>query len=289
MKPFLKWAGGKRWLTQRFKTDANLEFKRYIEPFLGSAAVYFHVLPKQALLSDQNEDLINAYNSIKQDWCGVWSTLVDHQSQHSKEYYYQVRETIFDSPVARAARLIYLNRTCFNGLYRENKFGNFNVPIGTKSSVLLPDDDFESISKVLSDTDIICEDFGSVIARAQKGDLLFVDPPYTVKHNNNGFIRYNEKIFSWNDQVRLSDVIKCAGSRGVNVIMTNALHDSVLELYRDFSEITSLERTSVLSGLPAYRNKTHEALITIGVDVQQIINMPVSKDAQMPRLPNLCA
>lgn len=259
--PFLKWAGGKRWLVEKHPALLNFEHDRFIEPFLGSGAVFFKLLPKRSILSDRNHELIETYRAIKDNWEKVNKLLERHHKSHSKEYYYATRSKIFRSPEARAAKFIYLNRTCWNGLYRVNLQGKFNVPIGTKTNVLMDTDDFQSISEALTNTSLITGDFENVIDQSKSGDFVFVDPPYTVKHNNNGFIKYNEHIFSWDDQVRLRDSVSRAASRGAKVIVTNACHASILELYEGVGDLIQLNRSSVIAGKSAARGKYEEVVI----------------------------
>jgi DNA adenine methylase len=260
LTPFLKWAGGKRWLTQQCMDIFPIQYERYIEPFLGSAAVFFHLQPKFSLLTDVNFELINAYSVIKRKRHLLAAALIRHDGLHNDEYFYKIRSASALGEVERAARFIYLNRTCWNGLYRVNKMGEFNVPRGTKNSVIIETDNFEAISKALSGATIKASDFEASIDEARKGDLLFLDPPYTVKHNNNGFIKYNDKIFSWNDQLRLQGSVMRANKRGVKVVMTNANHASVRELYAAF-RLSSLARHSILSGKREGRGKTEELLV----------------------------
>ena len=205
--PFLKWAGGKRWFIFQHKDLFPQQFGTFFEPFLGSAAVFFELKPKKAKLSDVNSDLINVYQVIKTDWNALRKQLVKHQRWHSTEYYYNVRAQVPRTPITRAAKFIYLNRTCWNGLYRVNRKGQFNVPIGTKSSVILGTDNFQELSTILKSATTDTMDFERAIDTAQENDFAFIDPPYTVKHNHNGFIKYNERLFSWEDQVRLRDSI----------------------------------------------------------------------------------
>ena len=204
VQPFLKWAGGKRWFVKNHDDLLPEKFNCYYEPFLGSGAVFFHLEPKEAVLSDANPHLIETYQAIKDDWRQVLHYLKKHQRHHDKDYYYEMRGRNCKTKHTRAAKFIYLNRTCWNGLYRENLKGVFNVPIGTKTAVVLDTDDFEEVSRILQNVDLKYCDFEKTIARAESGDFIFVDPPYTVAHNNNGFVKYNQNIFSWEDQVRLS-------------------------------------------------------------------------------------
>lgn len=265
IKPFLKWAGGKRWLTSAGVLPDARRFKRYVEPFLGSAAVYFHLRPSAAILSDLNADLIHLFRTIRDDAVAFRAAMANHQRQHCTEHYYSVRSSTPTEAIARAARFLYLNRTCWNGLYRVNLKGQFNVPIGTKNSVLFPDDDFEGIARALAGAELIVSDFQAVIDRATEGDLVFVDPPYTVRHNFNGFLKYNESIFSWSDQVRLAECVKAAVERGAAVIVTNANHESVHELYEVPFEYRELKRASVLAANSAKRGPTTEAIFLANV------------------------
>ncbi len=261
VKPFLKWAGGKRWLVDRHLDLLEVEFDRYIEPFLGSGAVFFKIAPESSILCDKNELLIEAYSAIKYDWNKVLDCLYQHNLHHSKEYYYKIRSAKMRTPHTRAARLLYLNRTCWNGLYRVNLKGEFNVPIGTKTNVVMDDDDFEAVSRQLANAELISGDFECALERAGSGDFVFVDPPYTVKHNYNGFVKYNEHIFSWEDQERLRDLVAEASGRGAKVIVTNACHDSIKDLYYHVGEITTLSRASVISGKGTARGTYDEVFI----------------------------
>jgi len=245
--PFLKWAGGKRWLVRDHLYLTPSKFNRYIEPFLGSGAVYFHVDPSAALLGDSNQSLIDAYRGLKRDYKKVLTLLRYHQRNHGDQYYYRMRESIPTTLEMQAARLIYLNRTCWNGLYRVNTNGQFNVLIGSKSSIVREEDDFAAIAKKLKRAKIKCVDFEKLIDEASKNDFLFVDPPYTVSHNQNAFIKYNEKLFSWNDQLRLAKAMLRAKKRGVKILGTNAYHKGVIDLYEEDFRIRKVERKSVIS------------------------------------------
>lgn len=264
LTPFLKWAGGKRWLLASGIQFMPNRFDRYIEPFLGGGSVFFSIPVTRCVLSDINEELITTYKAIKNDWIGVMRDLKRHARKHSDEYYYKVRSSKPERGHTKAARLIYLNRTCWNGLYRVNLKGEFNVPRGTKDSVLLNSDNFEDISKRLSTCEILCQDFEKTISHAGRGDFVFIDPPYTVNHNLNGFLKYNEKIFSWPDQVRLRDSLINAMHRGAMITVTNADHSSIRELYQGYGEIITLKRASVISGKVVYRKITTETLVRLG-------------------------
>ncbi len=259
--PFLKWAGGKRWLVEKHSHLLNIEHERYIEPFVGSGAVFFSLLPHSAILCDKNEKLIEVYEAIKSDWKKVADLLRAHHKNHSSEYYYQTRRKRLRTPETRAAQFIYLNRTCWNGLYRVNKKGEFNVPIGTKQNVVLSTDDFEKIALCLKNVELLSGDFEIALEKAGQGDFVFIDPPYTVKHNYNGFLKYNESIFSWEDQVRLRDAVELAVSRGAKVLVTNACHDSIKRLYENLGEISTLNRASIIAGKSSARGRYEEVVI----------------------------
>ena len=261
--PFLKWAGGKRWLFAADFMQRLPTFDRYIEPFLGGGAGFFALAPKRAILSDVNSELIELYRTIRDFPEELKSCLIGHQASHCDEYYYEVRANVPEKQIERAARMLYLNRTCWNGLYRLNRAGQFNVPIGTKTNVLLPTDDFLAASNRLKNAELRVSDFETVLAEAGANDLVFVDPPYTVRHNMNGFVKYNERIFSWSDQVRLATTVDEAAKRGASVIVTNANHPSVRELYESFGHLEVAHRASVISGKSSGRTSTSELIVRI--------------------------
>lgn len=261
--PFLKWAGGKRWLTQHTEFQIPEFSGRYIEPFLGSGSVFFSLCPPSAILSDLNHELIAAYQALRDNYRNVHRHLARHASSHSADYYYFVRDDYRPtSDAGKAARFLYLNRTCWNGLYRVNYNGKFNVPKGTKSSVLMASDNFSAISQTLQRVDLYCSDFEAIIDRAEEGDFVYADPPYTVHHNTNGFIKYNEVLFSWNDQIRLRNCILRAVSRGASAIVSNADHKSIHELYPSAS-IQKISRASIISGSASGRKPMTELLICL--------------------------
>lgn len=263
INPFLKWAGGKRWLVQDHPYLIPLNFKRYIEPFLGSAALFFHLQPEQAVLSDTNQELIDAYKAIRDYPVEVNRQLKIHHRLHSEDYYYKVRSSTPRTPHTKAACFIYLNRTCWNGLYRVNLDGQFNVPVGTKTNVILETDDFEAVAKILKKVEFHCDDFEKIIDAAEEGDFVFADPPYTVKHNINGFVKYNERLFAWGDQVRLRDALFRAKERGVKILATNAAHDSLRELYKGYFDFEEKSRRSTIAS-KAWRRGTYDELIVRG-------------------------
>jgi len=262
MVPFLKWPGGKRWFVARHPDYFPCNYGRYIEPFLGGGAVFFFLRPKSAILGDINPELIATYEAVRDASREVAQLLTEYQSVHSKRHYYSLRGQEPKSREAVAARMIYLNRTCFNGIYRVNLAGEFNVPKGTKKAVLLETDDFPGAAKLLKKAELRHADFESIIDEAKEGDFVFADPPYTVRHNVNGFVKYNETLFSWDDQVRLADALHRAGGRGVKILSTNANHDSVRSLYRDRNFVlTTTSRYSSISAASESRKQFEELVI----------------------------
>ena len=261
--PFLKWAGGKRWLVSNYEHLLPESYNRYIEPFLGSGAVFFHLAPRKAILSDINEELITTYIAIRDCWESVERELRLHQKRHCKEYYYEIRQYAPKIDYKRAARFIYLNRTCWNGLYRVNLQGQFNVPLGTKTSVITESDDFRGLSALLKNKNIQVSDFEEIIDHSKANDFVFIDPPYTVKHNLNGFVKYNEKLFSWDDQIRLKEAVVRASNRGANILILNANHNSIKELYSDIGTHAVLPRASILAADAKFRCATEELAILL--------------------------
>jgi len=260
--PFLNWAGGKRWLATNHLEQFPKDYNRYIEPFLGSGAIYFALQPKHSVLSDINSDLIETYRAIRLYPQDVEDELKKHHDRHCKAYYYEIRSSAFSTIQERAARFIYLNRTCWNGLYRVNLNGKFNVPIGTKKNVILPTDKYREISKMLKSSELEACDFERTISKAEDGDLLFIDPPYTVKHNNNAFVRYNEALFSWEDQVRLHRCLQAAKKRGAFIVATNAHHKSIEKLYSSDLASTIVNRHSGLCADARRRGYIEEFIFT---------------------------
>lgn len=224
--------------------------------------MFFSLLPARAVLADLNADLIETYSALQRDWQTVSRLLRTYQDLHSPSFYYTMRSSTPRGQSTRAARLIYLNRTCWNGLYRVNLHGHFNVPIGTKQNVVLKADNFPAISRALQTALLRTSDFESIVRRAQPSDFIFADPPYVTAHSNNGFLKYNETLFSWNDQVRLKECLHTAARRGVLVMATNADTPSIRQLYAEGFTVRSLSRQSVVAAAADKRAMTRELVIT---------------------------
>lgn len=265
--PFLKWPGGKRWLVHHYPHILPGAFRKYFEPFLGAGSVFFHLEPSKALLSDINDDLIATYRAVRFRPRRLTALLRAHQERHSSRHYYSVRASKPTSLLARAARLIYLNRMSFNGVYRVNRRGEFNVPKGDRASVFLPTDDFRAVARMLRGKALERRDFAATIDEAGKNDLVFADPPYTVRHDQNGFRKYNEVLFSWDDQVRLANALGSARDRGTRVVATNANHFSVRQLYRGLGfHLMKVSRFSAISADPSSRRDFDELVIRSHTD-----------------------
>jgi DNA adenine methylase len=256
--PLLKWAGGKRLLLSHILPFAPATFHRYYEPFLGGGAMFFSLQPPCATLSDTNEDLIEAYVEVRDSVQSVIDLL--KRMPNSEGDYYRIRESRPRTSVARAARLIYLCTLSFNGIYRQNLKGVFNVPYGHKTHIAPCDEDrLRRIAGTLQGKTVVPSDFESVAANAKKGDFAYFDPPYTVAHGNNGFIKYNANIFSWADQKRLASLANTLRKNGCNVLVSNADHRSIRELYPRF-KVRIIERHSVMAASSLYRRPVKECL-----------------------------
>jgi DNA adenine methylase len=258
LPPLIKWAGGKRRLLPDIAELAPSKFSRYYEPFLGGGAVFFSLLPAAATLSDTNGELIQMYAQVRDQPDKVLKCL--RRMPNSGEDYYRIRSMKARSDASEAARLIYLCTLSFNGIYRQNLKGEFNVPYGYKTHINPCDTaTLEGISESLQGRTLVEADFEKATSTAQGGDFVYFDPPYTVAHGNNGFIKYNARIFSWADQKRLASVALRLRKAGCYVIVSNADHPSIRELYSDF-EIRVIERQSVMAASSEFRRTVRECL-----------------------------
>lgn len=261
VKPFISWAGAKRRLLPQILPHIPKNFNTYIEPFLGGGSLFLQLAPESAILNDACVPLIDTWRAVQRNALGVHKEAVRRPLE--KRAYYSARAERGGGYLQRAGRFIYLNKGAFNGLYRVNLNGEFNVPWGApKSGFICDRDNLVQVGSLLSREDVTLTrgDFDPALASAQRGDLVFVDPPYVTSHNNNGFIEYNEKIFSWDDQVRLALSVQRAVARGATVLVTNAHHDRVIELYPGFEQVV-LERASTLAASKTKRGRTSEILL----------------------------
>lgn len=261
--PFLKWAGGKRWLFRRYRHLFPKKITTLIDPFVGGGSSFFCLRPQSAILADLNADLIDLYKAVRVHPRKLTRALVHFQYSHSKRYFYKVRKTKPDKPLKKAAWLLYLNRTCWNGLFRVNLNGVFNVPIGTKTKIFLSMDELDQAAEALRTATILNSDFEDVINCAKAGDLVFADPPYFERRKTVRFLKYNSSVFCWADQIRLRDALVRAQARGAKCFVTNANHRSLRNIYKDCGIIHQLERHSVLSGSNKGRGIDREILVEI--------------------------
>jgi DNA adenine methylase len=262
-EPFLKWAGGKRWLFKRYRHLFPQHVTRLIDPFVGGGSSFFYLQPHSAILSDLNSDLIDLYSAVRTHPRMLTKRLVHYHHAHSENYFYEVRANKPSDPLKKSAWLLYLNRTCWNGLFRVNLRGEFNVPIGTKKKVFVSIAELDAAAESLKRTTLLTSDFESVIDCAQKGDLIFADPPYFEKESTVRFLKYNSSVFSWQDQVRLQAALIRASQRGAICFVTNANHQSLIDLYRSCGKIHRLKRQSVVSGQAKGRRLDQEILVEL--------------------------
>lgn len=233
--PFLKWAGGKRKLVSAILRAAPPTFQRYVEPFLGGGAVALALGHQSMLLNDANAELMETFCVVRDELDALLALLDEHRDRHSMGYYYQVRaqDPATLLPVARAARFMYLNKTCFNGLYRVNRFGQFNVPFGRYANPILYDrDSMTAASRVLQQAELSAEDYASFLMRvAHPGDFIYLDPPYVPISVYSDFKRYTKEQFRADDQVRLAQVYDDLVALGAYPVLSNSYSDVALELY----------------------------------------------------------
>lgn len=270
-RPFVKWAGGKRQIMNKLMEYVPDEFDTYYEPFVGGGALLFELSPKRAVINDSNYELMNVYNCIKDEkkFEAMCRELNRHEMYHSEDYYYEIRNIDRDkkkfnkiADYKRAARTIYLNKACFNGLYRVNKKNEFNVPFGKKSKVNTYDgDNLITVSNYLTmnDVKITCTDFEESLKNVKKGDFVYFDPPYDS--NTTTFNSYTENGFGKEDQKRLAEVYKKLDKLGAFVMLSN--HNTMLvnDLYKDY-HIHVIEARRNINSNGEKRGSVEEVIIT---------------------------
>lgn len=262
IKPFIRWAGGKTWLIKHIHLLINnIQINHYHEPFLGGAAIFFSLnIKKMSYLSDVNIELIETYIAIKHNPKEVINIL--ESFKNNEEEYYQIRAMKPSNKIECAARFIYLNQASYNGLYRVNQKGDYNVPYGFRKNTIYNTDRILNASKKLQKTNIMYGDFTINKYKIQQGDLIFLDPPYTVSHNNNGFIEYNKNLFLLDDQIRLSQYINYIKRKKAYYILTNAAHNTIREIFNNDDQIFELSRHSLIGGKNSDRKKVKECIFT---------------------------
>jgi len=240
-KPFVKWAGGKRQLISVLNENLPDSFGTYFEPFLGGGALLFNMLTERnkqkCNISDLNSDLVLAYATIRDNVEDLISSLRQHEKYYqkdSKSYYYSIRESSPKNEIEKTSRLIFLNRTCFNGLYRVNRKGQFNVPLGKYTNPnIVNEDNLRSVSHILTSSKVTiqCRDFESVLRDAKKGDLVYFDPPYQPVTNTANFTSYTSRSFTYDDLNRLADLCVKLDSKGCNVLLSNSNSKEVVDMF----------------------------------------------------------
>jgi DNA adenine methylase len=266
-KPFLKWVGGKRQILKHLikLLPPDVQNRTYHEPFLGGGSLFFALNPSVAFLSDLNKLLIMVYKYVRDCPELVHQHLCEHRKNDSSIYYYQTRELYNrqkNRPSAsQAARFIYLNKTCYNGVYRVNSQGLFNVPYGRYDTTSLPSlEHLKQVSKVLQGKEISVQSYKEALEKAKKGDFIYLDPPYPPRNNTSCFNHYTSDRFSEKDQERLADMVRELDSDGCYLMISNGNDEKILELYDNFN-VHNYEVTRFIT-CKKKRDKIEELVIT---------------------------
>ncbi|MDR2080449.1 MAG: DNA adenine methylase [Campylobacteraceae bacterium] len=273
-KPFIKWAGGKRGLLKELLKRIPKDFNSYFEPFVGGGALFFEMKKqkllegKQIYLSDKNKELINAYKVIQNNPQKLINELLIFNKEHSKDFYYYIRELdrnpCFEQfkDEYKAARFIYLNKTCFNGLYRVNQKGFFNVPIGRyKNPQICSEELIFGAHEALQNSNILCCCYTTILEFAKKGDFIYFDPPYYPINKTSNFTSYNKDNFLEKDQKELATVFKNTSQTGCFVLESNSDTDFIKELYKEFL-IEFIKADRYINCKGSERGKIQEILIS---------------------------
>jgi len=260
VEPLIKWPGGKRWIAPLISRLVRVSLRRtYFEPFLGSGAVFFQLASPKSVLSDVNGELIGALKTLRDEPEAVLNGL--RRLSNTAACYYEVRARLPKTRVGGAVRFIYLTRTCWGGIYRLNRSGEFNVPFGDSGRVICRKANLMTAALALRQSRLRVSDFEDVINSARDGDVVYADPPYTTLGENNGFLRYNERLFAWADQVRLAQCCRRIHRAGATAIISGLCHESVLSLYPGWWAI-KVARHSTVSRLSSGHRTVTEVVIT---------------------------
>ncbi|MHA1379137.1 MAG: DNA adenine methylase [Candidatus Helarchaeota archaeon] len=263
--PFVKWAGGKRQLLEQLDSYLPKSFNKYIEPFVGGGALFFYLLPEKAILIDNNEELINCYKVIKNNVEELIRSLKTHKNE--KSYFYKIRnadrtEEFKDwSDVERASRAIFLNRCCFNGLYRVNSKGQFNVPFGRyKNPKFCVEQNLRAVHQLLQNVKIVLGPFEDCLEYADRDDMIYFDPPYHPLSETANFTGYTKGGFGKESQIKLFDVFEELDERGCRLMLSNSYNQFILDLYKNYKIITILAKRAINSDATK-RGQIREVLI----------------------------
>lgn len=268
-RPFLKWAGGKRQLLPELQKHVPKQFGTYYEPFLGGGALFLALQRPRAVVNDSNRELINCFEVVRDSVEDLLLTLEEHQAHNAEEYYYAVRDWdrvadfMLRSPIQRAARIIYLNKTCYNGLFRVNAQGQFNVPYGRYTKPNIVDDGvLRAVSNYLNSAEVEfrCQDFVDATHDARKGDFIYFDPPYDPISDTAAFTGYDVNGFGKAEQDRLHQHFRELTTRDCLVMLSNAHTDFIKKLYTGFPCLT-VEATRAINSVPQKRGKVEEVLV----------------------------
>ncbi len=268
LNPFVKWVGGKRQLLKEIEQHVPAQFTKYYEPFVGGGAVLFHLQPKNAVINDQNEELINLYNIIKNSPNELIEDLKKHKNE--EEYFYDIR--LLDrekdgysklTPVQRASRILFLNKTCYNGLFRVNNAGEFNSPFGRyKNPAIVNDITIKAVSNYLSrnNIQILNLDYMKSLSNIRKGSFVYFDPPYDPVSDSSNFTGYTKNGFSRQDQVQLKNLCDSLNEKGVKFLLSNSSTDLIKDLYKDYTIVTVKAKRAINSKASG-RGEINEVLV----------------------------
>jgi len=264
---FIKWAGGKRQLISQLKKYFPGKIERYFEPFVGGGSVAFYIIknykPKIVYLSDSNEELINTYNVVKSNVNSLIKRLEYYKKSHSKSFYYAVRsqDPRVLSTIERATRFMYLNKTCYNGLYRVNSKNEFNVPMGSyKTPKIYDEEELKFISNLLKNSKIETKDFYQIKDKAKKGDFVYFDPPY-YPLKKESFTTYTKENFLEKDQIRLAKLFSILDKKGAKVMESNSDTKFIRNLYKEYN-IHVVRASRMINSNSKGRGKINEVVIT---------------------------
>ena len=263
----VKWVGGKKQLLSQLEPLFPKEFNNYFEPFAGGGAVAFYLIktrnPNKVFISDINEELIDAYNIVKNNPNELIKLLEQYKENHNKENYYAVRakDPKLLTKLERAARFIYLNKTCFNGLYRVNLKGGFNVPMGKyKNPAIAKIEDLTEISQLLENTKVELKQFHRAVETAEEGDFVYFDPPYYPLNRTSNFTSYTKDSFLEAEQIKLAKTFKELDKKGVKVMLSNSDTKFIKDLYKDY-EIKEVKATRMINCNAAKRGMIKEIVV----------------------------
>ncbi len=251
-RPIVKWAGGKAQLLQELEDNLPASFGTYYEPFFGGGALFFHLSAKgvvrRAILSDLNRDLMNLYTVVRDNVGDLITELASGKYKNERDVYYKIRGEEPTDPIKRAARFIYLNKTCYNGLYRVNAAGKFNVPFGRyRNPKILDAENLRAASQALQRARLLISDFEDAVRSAKAGDLVYFDPPYDPVSDTADFTSYTERGFGTEEQKRLARVFRELDERGCFVLESNSSTEFITRLYSDYHIVQVFAKRAISS------------------------------------------